>query len=166
MTTPTCWRPATGADSVPYPAELLAESVDHDSPQAQAAYARYLIDCQEAANRETADEAIVRCRAEADHFEGGAARFELVLDTLTDALDRHVADLTGPDGEQWRGFSLEESSCYGSGQVDKLARSYAAMAKAWDALDRAAFRKAAAEFSTTLADLAIGMVVKQEGGAA
>lgn len=162
MTTPTCWRPSTGADSVPYPSMPL----DLDSPQAHAAYARYLLDRQKAAQRETADEAIARCRAEADYFEGGAARFELVLDTLTDALDRHAADLAGPEGEKWRGMGLQESTFVGFGQADRLVRAQCEMSEAWDRLDRNAYRKAAAQFANVVADLAIGMHVKQEGGAA
>ncbi len=162
MTTPLTWRPTTGADSVPYPPMFD----DLESPEARAAWARYLIDSREAAECETADEAIVRCRAEADYFEGGADRFELVLDTLTDAIDRHVADLTGPEAEKWRGMGFEESTFVGFFKTDTLVHAHREMGDAWDRLDRDAFRKAAAKFARTLADLAVDMrAMKSEGGA-
>lgn len=169
MTTPTCWRPSTGADSVPYPTELLGDGCDHDSPEAKAIWARYWRDREEAAKRETADEAIARCRAEADQFEHGAARFELVLDTLTDALDRHVADLAGREGDRWYGMGFEESTFVGFGQADSLAHAQREMAEAWDRLDRDAYRKAAAKFANAVADLSIGMMptaATGKGGAA
>jgi hypothetical protein len=154
MTTPNSWRPQTGADSIPSPPTFR----DPDSPQARGAWARYWRECEEAAARETVNEAIVRCRAEADCFEHGAARFEVVLETLDHALDRHVADLAGPEGEKWRGFSLDESSIYGLGHVRALATAYGHMEAAWTDLNREAYRKAAAEFASILADLSFGMV--------
>lgn len=163
MTTPASWRPATGADSVPFPAMPL----DLDSPEAQAAFDLYMRRRDEAERRETADEAIVRCRAEAEYFEGGAARFDDVLDTLLHDLDRHVANEAKPGADVYRGFSMGESCFYGFADVEKLARTHAIMADAWEELDHDAYRKAAAEFSKIVAELAIEMrVVKSEGGAA
>jgi hypothetical protein len=167
MTIPASWRPATGADSVPFP----AMPVDLESPQADAAWARYWREREEAAARETADEAIARCRAEAGQYDdGGGARFELVLDTVVGDLDRHVADLAKPDGDKWRGLGWGECSYYGFAEMEKLARVHDAMAAAWDDLNREAFRKAAAEFARILADLALGMVpvtsTTKEGAAA
>lgn len=167
MTTPTYWRPKTGADSVPFPA-----AAKFRGPAASAAYSRYLVDCQEAARRETAEEAAVRCRAEADLLDNGGARFDDVLACLTTTFDSHVADVAGPEGEQWNRFTFDESSFYGIGQVDKLRRAHGEMSAAFEALDRERFRKAAASFAEVVADWGItwkptsSQVVAEQGGAA
>ena len=167
MTTPTYWRPKTGADSVPFPA-----AAKFRGPAASAAFSRYLVDCQEAAKRETAEEAVVRCRAEADLLDHGGARFDDVLACLTTTFDSHVADVTGPEGELWKGYTFEESSLYGNGHIDRLRRAYVEMAAAFDALDRERFRKAAASFAEVVADWGItwkptsSPVVAEQGGAA
>jgi hypothetical protein len=167
MTTPICWRPSTGADSVPFPADAGL-----GGPAGSAAYSRYLVDCQEAARRETAEEAVVRCRAEADLLDDGGRRFDDVLACLTTTFDSHVADVAGPEGEQWKGFTFDESSFYGIGQIDKLRRAHGEMSAAFYALDRELFRKAAASFAEVVADWGITWkpslppVVAGEGGAA
>ena len=151
MNQPAAWRPATGADSVPFP-----DACHGDGPEADAAWEQYWQDCAEADRRETADEAIVRLRADADIIEHGAARFDAVLDTLVGALDQHEADLRGPDGEQWQGFSLDECCWYGEWQIDKLARAHGEMSEAFETLDRERFRKAAAKFANVVADFGAG----------
>jgi hypothetical protein len=164
MTTPICWRPITGADSVPFPADARL-----DGPAGEVAYSQYLIDCQEAARRETADAAVVRCRAEADRLDDGGTRFDDVLACLTSTFDGHARDLAGPDGDRWRVFSFEESSFYGIGQVDQLRRAHVEMSAAYDSLDRERFRKAAATFAEVVADWGITWKPQSttwEGGAA
>ncbi len=150
MTTPICWRPSTGADSVPFPADAHL-----DGPAGMAAYSRYLIDCQEAAQRETADEAVVRCRAEADNLDDGGARFDDVLDCLMSTFDGHVADVQGQNGDQWRGFGFDECSYFGSYSIDRLRHAHNKMSEAFTALDREQYRKAAASFSEVIADFSI-----------
>ena len=167
MTTSISWRPTTGADSVPFPADARL-----DGPAGSAAYSRYLVDCQAAAKRETSEEAVVRCRAEADLLDDGGARFDDVLACLTTTFDSHVADVAGPEGEQWKGFTFDESSFYGIGQVDKLRRAHGEMSAAFEALDRERFRKHAALFAEVVADWGITWkptlppVVAEKGGAA
>ena len=167
MTTSISWRPTTGADSVPFPADARL-----DGPAGSAAYSRDLVDCQAAAKRETSEEAVVRCRAEADLLDDGGARFDDVLACLTTTFDSHVADVAGPEGEQWKGFTFDESSFYGIGQVDKLRRAHGEMSAAFEALDRERFRKHAALFAEVVADWGITWkptlppVVAGEGGAA
>lgn len=167
MTTPITWRPTTGADSVDFPADARL-----DGPAGSAAYSRYLIDCQEAARRETADQAIVRCRAEADLLDDGGQRFDDVLADLLNTFDGHLADLAGPEGDIWRGFTFEESSFYGVWQIDTLRRAYVEMSGAFQALDRERFRKAAATFAEVIADFGItwkptrAAAATTEGGAA
>jgi hypothetical protein len=151
MTTPLCWRPSTGADSVDFPADAKL-----DGPAGSAAYARYLIDCQEAARRETADEAIVRCRAEADLLDDGGHRFDDVIGCLLSTFDGHVQDLAGPEGDLWKGMGFEEYCYYGLYQVDRLRRAHVEMNDAFTALDRERFRKAAATFAEVIADFGIG----------
>lgn len=153
MTTPVCWRPSTGAMSVPFPADARL-----DGPAGAAAYARYLSDCREAANRETAEEAVVRCRAEADLLDDGGARFDDVLAALTTTFDGHVRDLASPDAEIAeieQGMGLDESSYFGGWQIDQLRRAHDEMSVAFDALDRERFRKAAAHFAEVVADWGI-----------
>lgn len=147
MTTPASWRPATGADSVEFPADATL-----DGPAGRAAYSRYLRQCEVAAKIETADEAITRCRAEADRLDDGGQRFDDVLDCLLSTFQEHVADLAEPDGDLWRGFSFEESSCFGVWQIDQLRRAYVEMSGAFQSLDRERFRKAAATFAEVVAD--------------
>jgi hypothetical protein len=151
MIQPAAWRPKTGADSVPFP-----DICHGDSPEADAAYVQYHRDREEAARQETADEAIVRLRADADEIEHGVARFDAVLTTLVDALDRQEADLRGPDGERWRGLSLDECCWYGGWQVDELDRAHGEMRAAFETLDRERFRKAAAKFANVVADFGAG----------
>jgi hypothetical protein len=162
MTNVVFSRPKTGADSVPFPAECHGP----ETPQAMAAWERYWAIREEAARRETADEAIVRCRDEAAMLDG-AGRFDYVLDAIVDAFDRHVRDLSGPDPDSVRGMGLMESCFYGCGSG--LAQAWSEMEEAFSALDRNRFRKAAAEYAGTLADLSVGMLVvetsKQEGQA-
>lgn len=153
MTTPVTWRPTTGAESVPLPAVCS----DHDSSEARTAWARYWVERDQAERRETADEAVARCRAEADHFDGGGRRFDHVLDTTLDTFDSHVADLKGPEGESYRGLGLDESGFYSGFEIDRMRRAWRTMDDAFGNLDRDAYRKAAAEFARALADLAIGM---------
>jgi hypothetical protein len=166
MTNVVFSRPKTGADSVPFPAECRHVLNGPESPQAIAAWVRYLADREEAARRETADEAIVRCRDEAAMLDG-AGRFDYVLDAIVDAFDRQVQDLSGPDAERWRGMGLMECCFYGC--ASGLAQAWNEMEQAFSALDRDRFRKAAAEYAGTLADLSAGMRVaetsKQEGQA-
>ena len=160
------FRPQTGADSVPFPAECHQELNGPDTPQGSAAWKRYWADREEAARRETADEAIVRCRDEAAIFDG-AGRFDYVLDAIVDAFDSQVRDLSGPDPDSVRGMGLMESCFYGCGSG--LSQAWSEMEQAFSALDRDRFRKAAAEYAGTLADLSVGMRVvetsKQEGQA-
>jgi hypothetical protein len=160
------FRPQTGADSVPFPAECHQDLNGPDTPQGSAAWKRYWADREEAARRETADEAIVRCRDEAAMLDG-AERFDHVLDTIVDVFDRQVQDLSGPDADQWRGMGLMECSFYHDASC--WARVWQEMEEAFSALDRDRFRKAAAEYAGTLADLSVGMRVvetsKQEGQA-
>jgi hypothetical protein len=151
MTTPLCWRPSTGADSVDFPADARLEG-----PAGQAAYSRYLIECQEAARRETADEAIARCRAEADRLDDGGQRFDDVLGCLLSTFDGHARDLAGPEGDLWKGMGFGESCYYLSGEIDRLRRQHAEMSLAFEALDRERFRKAAATFAEVIADFGIG----------
>lgn len=156
MTTPASWRPATGANSVPFPVEAR-----EDGPTGEAAYSRYLLDCQDAARRETAVEAATRCRAEADLLDDGGLRFDDVLDHLAQAFDSHLADTAGPEGELWKGMSLDECSYYGSGQLDQLRRAHVEMAAAFASLGRERFMKAAAEFATVVADWGITWVPRR-----
>jgi hypothetical protein len=64
-------------------------------------------------------------------------------------------------------MGLMESCFYGCGSG--LAQAWSEMEEAFSALDRNRFRKAAAEYAGTLADLSVGMRVvetsKQEGQA-
>jgi hypothetical protein len=152
MTTPTTWRPTTGADSVPFPAIIHC-----GGPEADAAYDQYLRDQAAAAMRETADEAIVRCRAEADFFVDGGQRFDHVLEVVIDTFDRQVADLAQPEGEKYRGLGLDECGFYGGWKVDRMRQAWDRMADAFADFDRDSYRKAAAEFAGNLADLAVGM---------
>jgi hypothetical protein len=167
MTTPICWRPSTGADSVPFPADARL-----DGPAGAAAYSRYLVDCQEAAKRETADEAVVRCRAEADNLDDGGARFDDVLDSLLSTFDSHVADVHGPNGDQWRDLGFDECIYFGSYSIDRLRHAHNKMSEAFTALDREQYRKAAASFSEVIADFGItwkstrSPAVAEKGGAA
>jgi hypothetical protein len=166
MTTPTTWRPTTGADSIPLPAVCYSEG-----PEADAAWAQYWRDCEEAANRETADEAIARCRAEAELFADGGQRFDHVLEVVLDTFDRQVVDLARPQGEKYRGLGLDECGFYGGWKVDRMRRAWDRMADAFGDLDRDRYRKAAAEFAGNLADLAVGMTTlpatpARAGGAA
>ena len=153
MTTPVCWRPSTGADSVPFPAAAKFEG-----PAGAAAYSLYLVDCQEAAKQETAEEAVVRCRAEADLLDDGGARFDHVLVGLTTTFDNHVRDLASPDAETRKvemGMGFDECCYYGGWQIDRLRRAHGEMIAAYDALDRERFRKAAASFAEAVADWGI-----------
>lgn len=161
MTTPITWRPSSGADSVPLPDDAKLEG-----PVGSAAYSRYLIECQEAARRETADEAIVRCRAEADLFDDGGQRFDNVLACLLNSFDGHAADLVGPEGYLWDGYTFDECSYYASWQVDQLQRAHAEMSEAYRALDRERFRKAAATFAEVIADFGIGLKPTSDATAA
>ena len=166
MTSIKSFRPQTGADSVPFPAECHQELDGPDTPQGVAAWRRYWADREEAARRETADEAIVRCRDEAEMLDG-VGRFYHVLDVIVDVFDRKVQDLSGPHGDEWRGMGLAECCMY----HDALCwgRVWYEMEVAFLSLDRDRFRKAAAEYAGTLADLSVGMQVvetsKQEGQA-
>ena len=170
MTTPICWRPSTGADSIPFPA-----AARFDGPAGAAAYSRYLVDCQEAAKRETAEEAVLRCRAEADLLDDGGARFDNVLACLTTTFDSHVRDLASPDAETRKiemGMGFDECCYYGGWQIDKLRRAHGEMSAAFEALDRERFRKHAALFAEVVADWGITWkpslppVVAETGGAA
>ncbi len=163
---PVTWRPSTGANSIPLPAACYGEG-----PEADAAWAQFWRDCEEAANRETADEAIARCRAGAELFADGGQRFDHVLEVVLDTFDRQVVDLARPQGEKYRGLGLDECSFYGCGQVDRMRRAWSRMADAFADLDRDRYRKAAAEFARTLADMALGMTTlpstpARAGGAA
>ena len=153
MTTPLCWRPTTGADSVAFPADARL-----DGPAGEAAFKRYIIDCEDAAMRETADEAIVRCRAEAELLDDGGARFDGVLDCLTTTFDCHVRDLNSPDkatADIARGMGFNEVTYYGDWQIDRLRHANVEMNAAYDTLDRERFRKAAAVFAEVVADWGI-----------
>ena len=170
MTTSISWRPTTGADSVPFPADAHL-----DGPAGMAAYSRYLVDCQEAAKQETAEEAAVRCRADADLLNDGGARFDDVLACLTTTFDSHVRDLASPDAaiaELERGMGFNEISFFGDYQIDRLRRANAEMSAAFEALDRERFRKHAAIFAEVVADWGIAWkptlppVVAEKGGAA
>lgn len=163
MTNVVFFRPKTGADSVPFPAECHGP----ETPQAMAAWARYQADCDAAAKRETADEAIVRSREEASFYFDGAARLDYVLDALVDSFDRHVRDLSGPDGERERCFGFGEVCLYSD--VRDMSRAWHEMDSAYAGLDRERFRKAAAEYARVLADLTVGMRVaetSEQGGQA
>ncbi len=152
MTTPTTWRPSTGADSVPCP-----EIGRTDGPEGEAAWDQYWRDCAQAADRETADEALVRCRAEADLIADGGPRFDHVLEVVIDTFDRQVADLARPTGEQYRGLGLDECGFYSGWQIGRMLQAWHTMADAFDDLDREQYRKAAAEFAGALADMSVGM---------
>jgi len=162
MTNVVFSRPKTGADSVPFPAECNGP----ETPQAMAAWKRYWADREEAARRETADEAIVRCRDEAAMLDG-AGRFDHVLEVVVHAFDRQVQDLSGPDADRWRGLGLMECCFYHD--ASDLVCAWGEMEQAFSALDRDRFRKAAAEYAGALADLSAGMPTvetsKQEGQA-
>jgi hypothetical protein len=170
MTTFIYWRPSTGADSVPFPADARL-----DGPAGAAAYSRYLVDCQEAAKRETAEEAVVRCRAEADLLDDGGQRFDDVLDCLTTMFDSHVRDLASNNAaiaELERGTGFNEISYFGDYAIDRLRRANGEMSAAYEALDRERFRKAAASFAEVVADWGItwkptsSQFVAEQGGAA
>lgn len=154
MTTPLCWRPITGADSVSYPADARL-----DGPAGRAAFVRYISDCEQAAERETADEAVLRCRAEADRLDDGGERFDFVLDSLTTTFDCHFRDLNSPDkatAEMERGMGFDESCYYGEWQIDRLRDANAEMRAAYESLSRERFRKAAAKFAEVVADWGVG----------
>lgn len=153
MPTSTAWRPSTGADSVPLPPLCH----DPDGPEARAAWARYWKERADAEQRETADEAVARCRAEADFFTDGGQRFDHVLDVAVDTFDRHVVDLDRPEGLRYRGMGLDECGFYSGFEIDRMRRAWKSMADAFHDLDRDRYRKAAAEFAGSLADLAVGM---------
>jgi hypothetical protein len=162
--TPAAWRPATGADSVPFPDACWGEG-----PAADAAWARYWRDCAEAERRETADQAIVRCRAEADSWKGGAARFDHVLAELLRTFDYHERELAGPDAEAQRGMSLEMISVIVNVSLEQMASARHELDKGFDEVNRERYRKAAATFAKIVADLAIGMnasAAATAGGAA
>lgn len=160
-------RPKTGADSVPLPAACH----DPDSPEYGVAWDHYWAERAQAEARETADEAIVRCRADADFFTDGGQRFDHVLELAVDTFDRRVVDLDGPDGETYRGLGLDEYGFYSGFEIDHMRKAWKGMAQSFDDLDRDRYRKAAAEFAAALANMAVGMGLlapaeKQEGGAA
>jgi hypothetical protein len=158
MTTPTTWRPATGADSVPLP-----DACRGDGPEADAAWDRYWRDQAEAERRETADEATVRCRAEADFWEGGAARFDHVLAELIGTFEYHERELAGPDAEAQRGMSLAMLSMIANVSVDEMHRTLHELDKSFDEVNREHYRKAAARLARIVADLSIGMAVSATG---
>lgn len=150
---------------MPFPAECMDESHPHNA----AAWEQYWRDREHAARIETADEAVMRCRDEATFSQGGVERFDLVLETVVEAFDSYTAHVNGPDGESWRGLSLDESGPFGGWQLRLLAAAWAVMVDAFERLDREAFRKAAAGFAETMADMTSGMTVisrsaKNSGG--
>jgi hypothetical protein len=155
-------RPKTGADSVPFPDECRG-----DGPGSEAAWNRYWRDREAAAARETANEAVVRYREEAELLEHGGARFDDVLECMVTTFDRHVADCSRPGGEVYRGLGLSESCFYGDWQIDRMARAHRTMTDAFDQGDREAFRKAAAEFAQLVADWGVGWIPNRltKGGA-
>ena len=164
------FRPRTGADSVPFPGECHQDLDGPDTPQLIAAWKRYWADREEAARRETADEAIVRCRDEAEMCDGGAARFDLVLDCIVHTFDRHLAELQKPEEQEVeQGMGLDQVCGLPVCEVSQLACTHQEMSDAFDDLDRNRYRKAAAEFARIIADFAMGMRVaetsKQEGQA-
>lgn len=165
MTTSVHHRPSTGAMSVPFPADARL-----DGPAGMAAYSRYLIDCQEAARRETADESLVRCRAEADLLDHGGARFDDVLAALTATFDVHVRELNNPEtAEVEQGMGFNEVCYFGEWQIEELRTANAEMNAAYESLDRERYRKAATRFAEVVADWGITWkpkAARAEGGAA
>jgi len=158
--TPPAWRPATGPDSVPFPDACWGEG-----PAADAAWHRYWKDCAEAERHETADEAIVRCRAEAEQSAGGAARFDHVLAHVVGTFDHHERELAGPDAEARRGMTLEMLSPVVNFSLNELHRSVHELDKTFAAVDRDRYRKAAATFAKIVADLSMGMAVSAANAA-
>ena len=159
-------RAKTGADSVSFPVECHGP----ETPQAMAAWDKYWADRVEAASRETADEAIVRCRDEAENWmpgHGGAARFGHAMSEAIGVFNRHVRDLAGPDADAERGMGLLELIPFADPGC--MAAAWKRMSAAFDALERDQFLKAAAEFAKEFADMTWGLRVaetsKQEGQA-
>jgi len=170
MTNVVFSRPKTGADSVPFPAECQQVLHGPETPQAMAAWKRYWADREEAARRETADEAIVRCRDEAAIRDGGAARFNVVLDCIVDTFDWHLANLNKPEEQEVeQGMGLDELCPLPTFEVSELKDTHREMVDAFHELDRNRYRKAAAEFARIIAEFAMAMRVaetsKQEGQA-
>lgn len=160
-------RPKTGADSVPLPAACH----DPDSPEYGVAWEHYWAERAQAEARETADEAIVQCRADADFFADGGQRFDYVLEIAVETFDRRAVDLTRPKADDYRGLSLDEYGFYSGFQIDHMRQAWEGMAESFRDLDRDRYRKAAAEFAGALANMTVGMALavpaeKQEGGAA
>lgn len=150
------YRPKTGRYSVPFP--KFPPGADPGDSEFSPIWAGYFRQQAEAEAAETADQAVERCRGEAGDFDGGADRFDAVLNLVL-----HTFDSRG----DYPGLGLDESGYYSSWMFDGLSRAWAAMSRGFDEGDRDGYRKAAAEFAKEVSHLSIDMRAKaQKGGAA
>jgi hypothetical protein len=145
------YQPKTGADSVPIPEPS-------DRPH-DPAWSKYWDQRQQAEREETVEQAIERCRGQAGEWERHR-HFDGTFAMLLDTFDTTVGI------EQYAGLGLDECGFFSRSSMDGLRKHWAAMAHAFDAGDRAAYSKAAADFARDAAIFSAGVVEAHEGGAA
>jgi hypothetical protein len=145
------YRPKTGADSVPIPEPS-------DRPH-DPAWRKYFDKCQEAAREETADQAVERCRGQAGEFDR-QRHFDGTLAMLLDTFDTTVGI------DEYAGISLDECGFFSRYMIDDLRKHWASMTHAFQARDREAYLKAAADFARHAAIFTAGVVDAPEGGVA
>lgn len=150
------YRPKTGRYSVPFP--KFPPGANPEDSEFNPIWANYFRQQAEAEAVETANQAIERCRGEAGDFDGGADRFDAVLELLLYTFDTR--------GE-YPGLGLDESGYYSRWMIDAISRAWATMSQAFDSGDRNAYRKAAAEFAKEISNLSIDLRANaKKGGAA
>lgn len=132
--------PSTGPDSVPMPPP-------HSSRED---WVVYLLKVRRAEMSETAEQATVRCRAEAARYD----RQRLFDATLADLIEQY--DLTVPDPE-YAGLSLDESGFLDEYLLADLVKHWREMQIAFADADRPAFHKAAAKFTARAVGFAVGL---------
>jgi hypothetical protein len=104
---------------------------------------------------ETAEQAIVRCRGQAGEFDV-EQRFDRTIAMLVETFDERLANPI------YAGLSLDESGFFAEYLIDDLQKSWKAMSAAFDAADRDAYRKAAAEFCKAAAILSCGVIAPSD----
>lgn len=140
------FNPQTGADSVPLP----EAGGDQD-----LRWSEYWAKCRQAAEAETVEQAVARCRGQAGDFDV-ERRFDAVLAVMTETFDERLAN------PLYAGLSLDESGFFAEYLIDDLRQFWKAMSAAFDAGDRDAYRKAAADFCKAAAIMSFGVIAPSD----
>jgi hypothetical protein len=136
-------RPETGEDSVPMP----------EGPHNPVKWRQYLAACERAAFVETVEQAEARCRTEAE-FWGLTRHYRRTAASVLRLYDKHFEQAV--EKPEYLDLDLDECGPVSEFRLDDLTTHWSRMQAAFEVMDRDAYAKAAHDFATTLAFVAMG----------